>query len=150
MAAQRLSWPAKRDPSQQPALCVGCDAVEVSRVRAQVVRYGQAAYRACLLGDEWAYVWASPRLNVIAQRLAVRLAAKEAVAKALGVGLNGMGFSQGIRWMDVAIERCPEAPQPQCRLGGQAAVLAQAQGWTGVSLSLTHTAELGLATVVLW
>lgn len=70
--------------------------------------------------------------------LAARFAAKEAVMKALGVGLGAFGFH------DVEVTRA-DSGEPSLVLRGQAAELAKAVG--PLRLSLTHTALTAIAVV---
>lgn len=76
-----------------------------------------------------------------AQRLAARFAAKEAVMKALGVGLGAFAFH------DVEVVNAPSG-KPSLVLRGKAAALAQAQGVQGWQLSLTHTDRTAHAVAV--
>ena len=75
------------------------------------------------------------------ERLAARVAAKEAVMKALGVGLGAFAFH------DVEVVRAPSG-QPVLELRGRAEALARRQGVTGWRLSLTHTHRVAEAVAV--
>jgi holo-[acyl-carrier protein] synthase len=78
--------------------------------------------------------------------LAARFAAKEAVAKALGVGLRIMAHD-GIHWRDV--ETLPDARgKPTLRLHGRAAARAAALGLSEWSISLSHGRDVAVAFVV--
>jgi holo-[acyl-carrier protein] synthase len=77
------------------------------------------------------------------ENFAVRFAAKEAAFKALGAGLQ-----QGLRWHDVEVVRDPDGPV-NLRLHGRAAALAAEQGVTTCHLSLSHSSEFAVATVVM-
>jgi holo-[acyl-carrier protein] synthase len=75
-------------------------------------------------------------------RLSGRFAAKEAVLKALGTGWRG-----GIRWTDV--ETLPDtAGKPVVTLHGEAATVARGLGIGVLLLSISHTAEHALASVI--
>jgi holo-[acyl-carrier protein] synthase len=74
-------------------------------------------------------------------RLAVRFAAKEAVLKALGVGIGGAGFR------DVEVLRDPEG-RPSLALTGRAAALSARRGVRRWHVSLTHTDTVAIASVV--
>jgi holo-[acyl-carrier protein] synthase len=74
-------------------------------------------------------------------RLATRFATKEAVMKALGVGL------WSFRLTDVEVARSG-MDAPTVAMHGAAASLATAAGVTGWHLSLTHTDTVALAVVV--
>ena len=76
-----------------------------------------------------------------AERLAARFAAKEAVMKALGVGLGAFQFH------DVEVVNAPSG-KPSLVLRGKAASLARTQGVRGWELSLTHTDKTAHAVAV--
>ncbi len=75
------------------------------------------------------------------ERYAVRFAAKEAVMKALGVGLGA------IDWHDVEVRRAPSGA-PSLRVVGRAAALADHAGVSRWLVSLTHTASTAEAVVI--
>lgn len=75
------------------------------------------------------------------ERLAGKFAAKEAVSKALGSGIGQ------VRWQEIVILD-DSAGQPQLRLEGNAAQVAEALHLTVWSLSITHTRELAAAVAV--
>ena len=72
----------------------------------------------------------------------MRFAAKEAVMKALGVGLGAVG------WHDVEVVRAAGGA-PSLVVTGRAAELAAAAGGTRWLVSLTHTATIAQAIVLL-
>jgi holo-[acyl-carrier protein] synthase len=74
-------------------------------------------------------------------RLAVRFAAKEAVLKALGVGVGAAAFR------DVEVVR-GENGAPSLVLSGRAAVLSAGCGVRRWHVSLSHTDTVAVATVV--
>jgi holo-[acyl-carrier protein] synthase len=76
-----------------------------------------------------------------AEGLAARFAAKEAVMKALGVGLGRFPLR------DVEVTRSPSGA-PSLRLHGQAAAVAAEQGVSAWHLSLSHTRRLAHAVAV--
>jgi holo-[acyl-carrier protein] synthase len=116
---------------------IGIDAVEVDRFRVVLARTPGVARR--LFTDaERAY---GERKRDPAERLAARFAAKEAVMKALGVGLGAFSFH------DVEVVRAPSG-QPSLELRGRAAALAGERGVTGWRLSLTHTHRMAEAVAV--
>jgi holo-[acyl-carrier protein] synthase len=78
--------------------------------------------------------------------LAARFAAKEAVSKALGVGMR-MIARDGITWRDVEIIGDPRG-KPLVRLYGRAAERAGELGLTEWAISLSHTREHAVAFVV--
>jgi holo-[acyl-carrier protein] synthase len=60
----------------------------------------------------------------------------------------GTGWRRGVRWQDFEVANLPSG-KPTLKLHGVAARFAECQGVTAISLSLTHTAALGMAFVVL-
>lgn len=73
--------------------------------------------------------------------LAARFAAKEAVMKALGTGARGVGWKE--------IEVMPDSRgKPTLRLSGRAEERARLLGARAWEISLSHTRELAIASVV--
>lgn len=77
-----------------------------------------------------------------AERLSGRIAAKEAVLKALGTG-----FGAGVAISDVVIYRAPGTP-PQVRLLGGAKKAAADLGITTWQLSISHTRGMAMASAI--
>ena len=99
---------------------LGVDLVEVGRVERALARWGRRIVDRLMDEDE---AQALPReQGPRAAALALAIAGKEAASKAVGTG-----WSQGVRWRDVVVDR--EAPS--VRLLGRALVVAQALGSTG-------------------
>jgi holo-[acyl-carrier protein] synthase len=116
---------------------VGIDSVDLDRFRAVMTRRPGLARRLFTDG-ELAYAAQVPDPL---PRLATRFATKEAVMKALGVGL------WSFRLTDVEVERAG-LDAPTVVLHGAAAVLAATAGVTRWHLSLTHTDTVAMAVVV--
>jgi holo-[acyl-carrier protein] synthase len=74
------------------------------------------------------------------ERYAVRFAAKEAVMKALGVGLGSFAFR------DVEVERS-QSGDPTIALRGQAAAIAAERGAGLWHVSLSHSDAVAIAVV---
>jgi holo-[acyl-carrier protein] synthase len=116
---------------------VGLDAVEVPRFRAALHRTPTLSTR--LFSDqERAY---AAQRNDPTERLAARFAAKEAVMKALGVGLFAVGFR------DIEVVSAPSG-EPTVVLSGRAEVLAAERGVTRWLVSLTHTDQSAQAIAI--
>ena len=75
------------------------------------------------------------------ERFAVRFAAKEAVLKAMGVGIGA------VDWHDIEVRR-DEDGQPSVALSGRASTLANQLGIEGWRLTLSHSAIVAQAVVV--
>lgn len=78
-----------------------------------------------------------------AERFAARFAAKEAAMKAIGTG-----WGRGVTWKDFEVWN-ERSGRPVLRLTGGAREVAEGIGVKGVSISLTHTAEIAFAVVIL-
>ena len=119
---------------------VGVDLVEVARVRAMLAEKGPHVFERLLTSGEAAYCRskADP-----AESVAVRLAAKEAVYKAL----QGSAAARGIGWRDIEVVRAEDG-RPEVALSGLAAVRAKEMGITGFFVSLSHTHEAAIAVAV--
>ena len=77
------------------------------------------------------------------ERYAARFAAKEAGMKAIGTG-----WRRGVTWQDFEVVNLPSG-KPTLLFHGVAAGFAERLGVKNVALSLTHTAEMGMAHVIL-
>ena len=118
----------------------GVDLAEVPRIRAAIERYGDRFIQRIYTPVEIAYV--ERKANRFEQ-YAARFAAKEAGMKAIGTGWRG-----GVLWRDLEVSNLPTG-QPTLRLYGVASQVAEKLGVRRISLSLTHTAELAMAHVIL-
>ena len=116
---------------------IGVDAVDVVRFR-QVIERRPGIVDRLFTETEQGLRRAQPDPG---PRLAVRFAAKEAVLKALGVGVGAAGFR------DVEVVR-GENGEPGLSLSGRAAALSVGRGVRRWHLSLTHTDTVAVATVV--
>ena len=78
-----------------------------------------------------------------AESFAARFAAKEAGAKALGTGI-----SRGVSWLEIEVTRQPGG-RPTLQFHGRASQVAARLGAVRAALSITHTKDLAMASVVL-
>lgn len=122
-------------------LAVGVDLVAVSRVERMLQRTGERAWARLLLPGERAYC---ERMAVPARHAAARVAAKEAVYKAL----QGTEDARGIGWLDIEVVR-DAFGRPSVALHGRAAARLAELGARSVLLSVTHTDEMAAAIAVL-
>lgn len=123
------------------AIGVGVDLVEVSRARAMLADKGALVFDRLLTSAEAAYCRSRPDP---AEHVAVRLAAKEAVYKAL----QGNDAARGIGWQEIEVTRAADG-RPDVALTGLAATRARELGVTRVLLSLSHTHEAAVAVAML-
>lgn len=118
-------------------LGVGVDAVEITRFRESLTRTPTLRER----------MFTALELESLDGRsdsvpsLAARFAAREAVMKAMGVGLGAFDFH------DVWVES-EESGRPVLQISGRADALARERGISSWHLSLTHTDGLAIAYVV--
>lgn len=116
---------------------IGTDLVEIPRFRLALERRPTLADR--LFSDaERDY---AARFREPAPRLAARFSAKEAVMKALGVGLWRFALR------DVEVIRLPSG-QPELALHGRAAELAAERGVTDWRLTITHSDFMAMAIAI--
>jgi holo-[acyl-carrier protein] synthase len=118
-------------------LVTGVDIIEIHRVKNTVERWGDRFLQRIYTSQEISYC--KGRAN----SLAARFAAKEAVMKALGTGLRGVG------WRDVEVVRQP-GKAPTVRLHGKAAQKARELGIRDLAISLSHSRDYAVASVVGW
>ena len=118
----------------------GIDLVEIYRIRQSVDRFGARFLNKVYTGAEQEYCL---RKRNSAESLAARFAAKEAGAKALGTGM-----SHGVTWLEIEVVRQPGG-RPTLRFHGRAAEMARRLNAQHAVLSITHTREMAMASVVL-
>lgn len=116
---------------------VGIDAVDVDRFRHSLARTPSLLERMFTSAERAE----AARQHDPVPRLASRFAAKEAVMKAMGVGLGAFGFH------DVEVTRSASGA-PVLRLDGAAATLATQHGVRAWRISLTHTDSVAQAIVL--
>lgn len=118
----------------------GVDLVVVARLARSIDEQGERFLARVFTDGERACADALPRRRL--ERLAARFAAKEAALKALGTG-----WRSGIAWTD--IEVVSEASgAPSLRVSGRASEIAAERGVTAWLVSLSHTSEHALASVL--
>jgi len=118
----------------------GIDIVEIERVAQSIARYGERFLQRIFTPEEIAYC---QRKRNFAESFAARFAAKEAGAKALGTGIQ-----YGITWKELEVRRLP-GQRPTLYFSGRAREMAERLHVAHVSLSLTHTETLAMASVQL-
>ena len=118
----------------------GVDLVEIDRIERMRVDHGPTFLDRCFTAGEQAYAESAPRVR--AERYAARFAAKEAILKAFGTGLR-----EGIAWTDMDVVR-NDLGAPSIILSGEAAEFAATLGITSWMISISHTAELAMASVI--
>jgi holo-[acyl-carrier protein] synthase len=121
-------------------LGIGTDLAEVPRIKRSIEQYGDRFLQRVFTQGEIAY--ASRKANS-AERFAARFAAKEAGMKAIGTG-----WHRGVTWHDFEVVNEPSG-RPTLNLAGVAQHIAETSGVRRISISLTHTATVAFAVVIL-
>jgi holo-[acyl-carrier protein] synthase len=116
---------------------IGVDAVDIERFRRSLDRT-PSMHQRLFTAHELAYV--APKSDPVPS-LAARFASREAVMKAMGLGLGAFGFH------DVWVEHS-ESGEPFLHVTGRAAELACDRGIARWHLSITHTDLVAIAYVV--
>src|SRR5574342_876133 len=121
---------------------VGVDLAEVERIRKALEdpRIGRRLRDRVFTPQEILYCEKKRRGRY--ESYAGRFAAKEAVMKALG-----RGWGAHVSWLDIEVVRA-RSGKPEIVLHDKTARLAEELGIRRWALSITHTAEHGLAYVV--
>ncbi len=124
----------------------GVDIVEIERISQAITRWGEQFLRRVFTERE------IEDAGGRSSSLAARFAAKEAAAKALGVGVRGLGGRRETgrpapaSWREIEVVRAPSG-RPGLRLYGRAAERARELGWHSTALSLSHARSAAVASV---
>ena len=115
---------------------VGVDLIEIARIRRALDRYPRFRER-CFTEAERTYCESRPNP---AESYAGRFAGKEAVGKALGIGV-----ARAFAWKDIEIVG---RPKPSVRLSGRVRAWAEKTNAGAIDLSMSHSRELANAVAV--
>ena len=116
-------------------LVSGVDIIEIPRVRRVAERFGRRFFERVYTDREIAYCRGR------APQLASRFAAKEAVMKALGTGIRGVG------WREIEVVR-ERGRAPTIQLHERARDRADRLGIETLSVALSHSEHYAVAFVV--
>lgn len=116
-------------------IITGVDIVELERISSALERFGERFLKRVYTEREREYC----RGRI--PQLAGRFAAKEAVMKAFGTGLYGIG------WRDVEVVRL-RGRRPEVEIHGRGLVIYERQGIMQLSLSISHSRDYAVALVV--
>lgn len=128
-----IDLPESLDPRH---IRVGCDVAPIDDVEASVSRFGDRYLGKVFTSGEIEECRGTDRIA----RLAARFAAKEAVIKAFADPHMAFPLHE--------IEVAKQNSQPFLRLTGSVARRAREQGWTDISLSLSHADCHAMAVVI--
>lgn len=124
---------------------LGNDICEIDRIQEVFNKYGKKFLEKTFTESEIKYCTSRPKLA--AQRLAVRFAVKEAVSKALGVGINKLGWNKGINWKDVEVVRRDKG-SIKILLYNRAKELEEEYGINEWAVSVSHSRSDAMASVI--
>jgi len=113
----------------------GIDIIEIARIKKAIARWGEAFLHRVYTDAELRLYRKSP------SSLAARFACKEAVMKLLGTGKNG------INWLEIETLSHPNG-KPLLNLYGKAQTEANKLGVKEIAVSLSHSKEYAVASVV--
>jgi holo-[acyl-carrier protein] synthase len=116
---------------------IGVDAVDIERFRTSLSRTPTMRER---LFTQVELDYVAPKADPVPS-LAARFAAREAVMKAMGLGLGAFGFQE------VWVERI-ESGLPVLKITGRALELAVNRGITSWHVSITHSDLIAIAYVI--
>lgn len=115
--------------------CIGIDIIEIARIEKAIDRWGERFLKR---------VYTEREVELCQNRvasLASRFAAKEAATKALGISMRGL------KWQEVETLADPSG-QPVVCLHGKAHTRAEEIGLKGLTISLSHSRDYAVASVV--
>lgn len=114
---------------------VGIDIIEIHRVEQAILSWQNSFLRRIYTEAEL------DNCHNVPQSLAVRFAAKEAVMKALGIGIRGLN------WQDIEILSDTNGV-PSVQLYGRARSKAREVGINDFSVTMSHSKEYAVAFVI--
>ncbi len=118
---------------------VGVDLIAIERIRRSVQKHGNAFLKRVFTKEERRFC---EQKSVSAQHYAARFAAKEAIMKLLGTG-----WGNGIKWIDISINRT-SGEAPRVELTGQACAVADRLNIQKIHVSLSHSSTHAIAFCV--
>jgi len=120
-------------------ICHGIDLVDCKRIEKMLQEHEERFLQRVFTEVEQEY---SNQHRDRVERLAGRFAVKEAVMKMLGTG-----WSEGTGWTEIETINDP-AGKPEVTLKGKIAEIAGEMGIDKISVSITHTRELAIASAI--
>ena len=135
-------------PSYFCDLVLGTDLIRVARLQKAFSRYGQSFFNRLLTNAELNYCFSDTKKEAVSiYRAAGKIALKEATAKALATGLNGLGWTHGVNWHDIEV-LSQQNQAPELKLHGKAKNIALEKHIQTWKISLSHDGEYATATVI--
>lgn len=119
---------------------IGIDLVSISRIQTSCERFGKRFLNRFLSPQEQKLCFKDDTISLNYQRIASFWAIKEAISKALGVGIGGeLGF------LDIIISKSPKGA-PEVALSEEK---MQGFGVKKIAVSVTHDSGLAIASVLI-
>jgi len=119
---------------------IGCDLIEVERVRGVIERQGERFVDRVFTAEERAYCDSFKHPH---KHYAARFAAKEAVAKCFTTGIG-----EELGWKSISVYH-GDRQQPLIRLDEAGGALLTKVGGTHVQISLSHTETSAMAVAAI-
>ncbi|HIC90807.1 MAG TPA: holo-ACP synthase [Syntrophaceae bacterium] len=119
---------------------LGIDMVEVARIERAIERWGHRLIERVFTPHE---MECCSKRKSPHSCFALRLAAKEAFSKSIGLGM-----SNGVRWKDIEVVHDTKG-KPEIKLYGEAYQIFKGKGLNNILLSLTDEGGWAIAAVVL-
>lgn len=117
----------------------GIDMVDCRRIEQLIERHGDRFLNRVFTAAEQDY---SKKNRRRMEHLGGRFAVKEAIMKVLGTG-----WRNGIAWTDIETKN-DSLGKPTVQLTGKIATIAEQIGVKDISISITHTKELAIASAI--
>ena len=131
--------------SHKNTIFLGTDICEIDRIQTIYDKYGEKFLKRTFTEGEIKYCINNPKQ--IASRLAVRFATKEAVSKALGVGINKIGWNKGVDWKDIEVLRNPNGGL-SIKLYNKAKIFEEKLEIKYWAVSVSHSKRDAISTVI--
>lgn len=120
---------------------IGTDIIEISKIKNIYKKWGNKVLRKVFTDSEIKYC------NSIKDKfhsLSARFAAKEAVLKAIGIGLNS-----GFRWKDIEIVK-EKSGKPEVKFRGKIKILLKSLKLSNIEISVSHSDDFAVAVAIIW
>ena len=118
---------------------IGTDIIEISKIKKIHDMWGDKALKRVFTDNEIKYC---NSIKYKFRSLSARFAAKEAVLKAIGIGLN-----EGWRWRDVEISRL-KSGKPEVKITGRIKKLFDRLKLSRVEVSISHSDNYAVAVAI--
>jgi holo-[acyl-carrier protein] synthase len=119
---------------------IGIDIIEIERFERALERWGDRLRGRVFTPQELSICHTKAHPG---RHLALRFAAKEAMLKALGIGMF-----QGVAWNEIEIINDPLG-RPHMKVGGAAERICREKGIKAIFVSISHEHAYGIAHVLL-